>query len=254
MNKLTRFIEHLKDYACLNEKSVVIYQMGKVGSSSIERELKKKGIHVIHTHKLYPSDVFFYDLSRIDKLKKIRTKFHNWLTYQIFKRKKCKVITIVRDPLKRNLSQMFHHLDLLIYLRNKENTRREVDANELFLEIFKKDINLAYATDWFEKEFFPSLDINYNDIFFSKESKCSKIIKHNKEILIIKFEDINNIGEVISDFCNIGEFEIHRANDSKDKWYSSLYRDFSKTLVIDELEYKKMYSGNFYELFYKDEV
>lgn len=254
MNKLKRFIKHLNDYARLNENSIVIYQMGKVGSSSIERELKKNGVHVIHTHKLYPSDVFFYDLSRIDKMKRLRTKFHNWLTYQIFKKKKCKVITIVRDPLKRNLSQMFHHLDLLVYSRNKENTRREVSADKLFLEIFKNDINLTYANDWFEKEFFPALGIEYNDIQFDFNKKCSQLKKGNKDILIIKFEDINNINGVLSEFCNIDEFTIQRANDSKDKWYSSLYRDFSRTLVVEESEYRKMYSGKFYKLFYKDDV
>ena len=252
MRKIKNLFKFIKDLLRLNESSVVIYQMGKVGSSSLEKSLKDHGLHVMHVHKLSPVNVYFYDLSIVDKFKKFRATIMFLLTKAVFKSRPCKIITIVRDPMDRNLSQMFHHIDMLVYSRSKFDTRREVPANKLFLEIFLNDINLEYGQQWMEKEFKETTGVDYKEVDFDTQAGLSTVRKGNKQIMFLRFEDLNHSEDAIGNFCDIQGFKIKRENSANNKWYNSLYKDFKNNVKIDEETFSRMYDNDFYRKFYSD--
>jgi hypothetical protein len=253
MNKIFNFIKLMKDLLRLNKDSVVIYQMGKVGSSSIEKTLKEKGIHVLHLHKIYYSDIYFYDLTIVDRFKKFRATILFFIMNIIFKRCSCKVITIVRDPMERTLSQMFHHIDLLIYSRSRKNSRKEVNANDLFKEIFYNDINTCYAQQWMTSEFNPSMGINYLNCDFDQKKGFGLAESKNKKVLFLRFEDLNSFDSIIGEFCGVKDFKLKSANRSSNKWYSDLYKSFENQMLIDKDVFDSMYKNSFYNKFYGDE-
>ncbi len=252
MKKISNLINYIKELNALNKNSVVIYQMGKVGSSSIEKTLLKHGVHVIHSHKFTPENVYFYDLSIVSKFKKVAASIRFFITQYFFKIKACKVITIVRDPIDRNLSQMFHHIDLLIYERTKLDSRREVSANELFQEIFENDINLKYAEEWFEKEFYRATGFNYQRLEFDIEEGYGLAKQKEKEFLFLRFENLNSLESVIGDFCKIEDFKLDNTNRSTRKWYSDLYTEFKSHLKVGDESFNLIYNNKFYNKFYGD--
>src|SRR5690606_31013652 len=83
---------------------ILIYQMGKVGSSSIYASLKEKGApKVFHLHRMNP--VFTEKMKRtfLEKnlLKQFHTEQHFEAIYKkaIERKKKVKIITLVREPI-----------------------------------------------------------------------------------------------------------------------------------------------------------
>lgn len=253
MNKLKNLIKLIKDFMSLDKNSVVIYQMGKVGSSSIEKALKDRGLHVLHIHKITPSKVYFYDLGIVDSLKLFRATIMFMFVNIIFKLRPCKVITIVRDPMERNLSQMFHHLDLLIYSHNKTDSRKEESANTLFKNIFQNDINLEYAQGWMEYEFNPCIGFDYKQSDFNIVKGYGISSSKNKQVLMLKFEKLNSLESVIGDFCGVENFKLASANRGGNKWYADLYKSFKSDITLNKDTFDLMYNNDFYKKFYSEE-
>jgi len=252
--KIANFYKLIKQIKRLNSKSVLVYQMGKVGSSSIEKELIRHGVDVMHTHKISNSDVHFYEPEIIDKLKRFRIKIMHFFVSRLVKKKKCKIITIVRDPLDRTLSQMFHHIDLLIYNHNKDDTRKEESTYDLFKSILLNDVNINYSDEWMKGEFNASIGGDYLDYDFNKKLGYGFIETSKKEILILRFEDLGGLSNVIGAFVGVDGFQLSYSNRAAHKWYGDLYKNFKKELEVSDDVFDGIYETPYFEHFYGDVV
>lgn len=144
-------------YQLLKEQDspVLIYQMGKVGSSALEKSIPKS----IHLH----------DLMSIDAEKQIspvRAQLHNPATNYIkrllkrlimsrmLKRKKqVRIISLVREPIGRNISMFFQSLPFWMaakYLNDDSAVRSE--RSQLLHEAFEEHVNHQYPLEWFDNE------------------------------------------------------------------------------------------------------
>ncbi|NEP62510.1 MAG: sulfotransferase family 2 domain-containing protein, partial [Symploca sp. SIO2G7] len=150
-----------------NESGVVIFQMGKVGSSSIYESLKaaQLEIPIYHAHVLTSDRLKATEELARTHWQPCRNPIHLWhsfiLSDELRKRhqQKWKVITLVRDPIARNVSAFFETLHLL----EKSNQQKLMTSNDgqdltqLFLSKF-------YAHDapinWFDDELKPVFEID----------------------------------------------------------------------------------------------
>lgn len=103
LKMLSRIKNKLNYY--LNSENIIIYQMGKVGSTSLEKSLPNS----FHTHTLYakepnPLSTSFYKSSFV-----LKTRYF-LIRNLIKRRRKIKIISVVRHPLERNFSMFFHDL------------------------------------------------------------------------------------------------------------------------------------------------
>jgi|SRR5690606_2252081 len=94
---------------------ILIYQMGKVGSSSIYASLKAKGVpKVFHLHRMNPETTQKMKRTFLEQnlLAQFRTEqlFETIYRKAIQRRKKVKIITLVREPISRNISAFFENL------------------------------------------------------------------------------------------------------------------------------------------------
>lgn len=240
----------MKDLLSINSESVIVYQMGKVGSSSIEKALHERGVHVIHMHKISNSDVFFYDPSIVGATKKIRIKVMQIFVSAIIGMKKCKVITIVRDPMDRTISQMFHHIDILIYAHTKKDSRAELTPYQLFSEIFHSDIMIDYTNKWMEKEFNRSMCVDFSEGEFDKELGYGRLLGKKKDILVVRFESIQGLEKVIGDFVGLSCFYLSKANRGSHKWYADLYKNFYSEFKVDSFIFELMYNNSYCDKYY----
>jgi len=225
-----------KKYA--DEKNILIYQMGKVGSTSLEDSISNS----IHLHTLYldnhtckPRQAGLFGCGWHFYINKCKQHLINLMLRKAIKsREKTKVITLFRQPLQRNISMFFHDLDAYVFnaqsnlLKSKVPAlmTRQQEGNILF-DIFEKQFDHSYPLNWFDKEFERLWGINIYQQPFNKDLGYSYISKGNIELLCIDMSKLNESLPEISHF--VGEtVKLSTKNQASAKWYGTLYSDFKK--------------------------
>jgi hypothetical protein len=93
---------------------ILIYQMGKVGSTSISKSLELFGYSsVFHIHRLNPEHIDHVRENFLTRnLEPSSFRIGKLLyRYIIEKKRHIKVITLIRDPISRNISGFFENKD-----------------------------------------------------------------------------------------------------------------------------------------------
>ena len=247
---------------------IVIYQMGKVGSTSIQFSLesRKLEIPVFHIHYLNP-----VNMRRIEKIyrknwSKGERPAHLWQSEYLNRRKdtgltgeKWKVISLVRDPVSRNVSSFFQVLYLqenYHYLKNiGQRSLDEVtdDVIRLFFDQFPDhDIPLQ----WFDTEMMQVLGVDVYRHVFPKDKGYVVIPGAKWDIMLIRLESLNNCAsDAFKDFLGLDGFSVVDSNVGESKDYADLYNAFKKKLCFPEEYLEKMYSSKMVKHFYtEDEI
>lgn len=262
MNKLKRL-----DRIELNAP-ILIYQMGKVGSSSVFASLKKAGIpnSIIHIHQLSDEGIKqkerwfvhhkvdqpplnFDDLTYIKKIKHIvetNRKKHEW-----------KIISLTRDPISLEFSAFFENIH--IYSSQVFNDRQKPDKQKIldyFYDYFTDtyDPENNYFLNWFDNEMKAvfGIDVYSQPFDFSKGYAMYK--KDSVSLLIIRMEDLNRVfTAAIHEFLNIDGIKLVKENLSSNKEYDKLYRDVINETVLPDALCEKMYSSKYATHFYSKE-
>ncbi len=248
MSMIKKFIEDWKVYS--NEENFLIYQMGKVGSTSLEVSIKNS----IHFHSLYgnwPCHV---------QHEQMRGKFLKGLAqniYDIMRRrairshKKIKIITLVRDPYPRNISTFFQHFPHWMYKYYTMGRYSKYEYFSTLFSAFDKAMDHSYPLTWFDNEFkkFTGIDV-YSQPFDKNVGYC-RIQNKKYDILVLKLEAMEKNWEVVENFVG-QKVELTNANVSTDKWYNDIYRTFMKTYSPSTEYLNLLYNSKLVKHFYTD--
>ncbi|TPV53846.1 capsular biosynthesis protein [Aestuariibacter sp. GS-14] len=232
-----------------NESNVLIYQMGKVGSTSLEKSIPNS----IHIHTLYGNaPCWVFQKQHRSGIRALFGFIGDLIKRScILKRKKVKIITLVRDPYKRNLSMFFQDISHWIYnYLGSKGADCRTDDNEFLFQVFENSFDQDYLHLWFDKEIrrFTGIDVynrNFSDLGF-------ELYKKDKfEVLLLRAEDLNDNIKIIEEFLGF-EISFSSSNVGDNKWYSSLYKDFRIQAEDKLLTYKQnLKKSRFYRHFYK---
>ncbi|PXA03116.1 hypothetical protein DDZ13_13695 [Coraliomargarita sinensis] len=209
---------------------VIIYQMGKVASSSIYHALKQReDCHAFHAHLLgMPRQ-----LNRRRRVadswanpdKRLRTAKSLWETI-IAPRRPAKIITLVRDPFERNISAYFEN--------SKEPKRPHSNRKEFIdrlIRDFLKTSHHSLATDWYQKEFNPTLEIDVFAHPFDTSRKWAQYELEPYDLLVLRTDlPDENKNQVISEFLGLQNLKIRPSNQTHTKSLNPVYADFKKTI------------------------
>lgn len=113
---------------------VLVCIMGKVGSQSISRSLLKQYQRLVlstHTFSLNHEDLLIRHLYQ----------------YALVDRKPLKVISLVREPIGKNVSSLFQNLDVNTGLSNAKNKLSVAELRGIFIKDYCHDVPLQ----WFDK-------------------------------------------------------------------------------------------------------
>ena len=254
------------------ENALIVFQMGKVGSSTIVRSLK----HADNQFNIYQIHVLTHEwIKKVEKQYRDASKIHGkvlidedllasmYLRKIIDKKtvtKKFKVITLIRDPIARNISSFFQAFS--IYFPNearqfKINKTKFEDNLDLLIDIFlnefeRHDVPLL----WFDVHMKPSFDI---DVYKSDfDPSIGYKIYHGKtaDLLLLRLEDLDKCAEkAFKMFLNIDKFELEYTNISKEKEYGYAYGQFKNKIILPREYIDKIYHSKFVKHFYtEDEV
>lgn len=235
-------------------KPILVFQMGKVGSVSVASSLSKCGLptSLFHVHWLNNLEkkesevlrVFAnteHMLQHIQEAKSLRYAIDNFPSEF-----KWNVITMVRDPVARNISAFFQAAPDLIPNFREAYDRGEITFDILY-EYFKQNID---SGNWFNDQFRPVFNIDLLDIPFPIEQGYEIYQAPKAKILLMRLEDMNRvIKQAMENFLGIENFILIDKNKGEEKYYGDLYKIF-QTYPLPRDYVDAMYSKTWVRHFY----
>ena len=243
---------------------VIIYQPGKVGSSTVLASLNQS----LHSASTKAEIYHAHHLNHLEQMEAdIKSKFPNpqksleklaidkQLRRQIDEKpnQRWNVISLTREPVARTISTVFEMLDVIFPGWKAKYEAGEWDLYEMQDTIVKRYVSGPGRGDWYDTQMKPVFDVDvYAQPFPHQQGYEIYQGKNHSRLLLLRLEDLNRVGQkVFSDFLNLKDFELVRANVGEQKEYSDLYRDFKK-IPLPAAYLEKMYSSRYARQFYTD--
>ncbi|WP_198658921.1 putative capsular polysaccharide synthesis family protein [Winogradskyella tangerina] len=248
---LQDILNYLK-YNILKKDLVLIYQMGKVASSSIYYSLKEKNLIVYHVHRLNKKYIQEVHESIYKKTGEVESKVVDKRGIRLFNmfiksnKRPVYVISMVRNPIERNISAFFQNKEHYTRLVNYSNTEELID---LFYNIYDHETPLL----WFDKEFNQSLNTDIYETAFPKEKKYQILKSNNYNILLLRVDLEDQAKEkIIKEFLGLKQFELKNKNVGAQKNYYSEYKEFKQNIKLEKGYIDKMLNSKFVKFFYTE--
>ena len=248
---------------------LLIYQMGKVASTSIFQALQAKiynqpiyHIHYLSLDKLsrqlqterknFPKNR--YILNEVVEADYIRQQLNNH-PEQI---QQWKIITLVRDPIGRRVSAFFQATEIPKLSATQQDDSEFIDdlvqsLVERFLSSWLNNASDPYY--WFDSELKSSFGFDIFAHHFD-QSLGYQIYRpiNGPEILCIQLEKLNNCAsEAFENFLGIRDLSLSKANVGSEKRYAVLYKKFKAALKLPRDFVEAMYNSAHVTHFYRPE-
>ncbi|MDC8005764.1 putative capsular polysaccharide synthesis family protein [Aureisphaera galaxeae] len=229
---------------------ILVYTMGKVGSTSIYYSLKRKFKgRVLFTHRMIEKNIEAYNKAFIkNNIKPHRSKVGE-LVLKKMASKNIKIISLVREPIGRNISDFFQ--DLPVYLKNHRmiDGMEPSDIHSQFLQNYPHKIPLR----WFDEEFKETTGIDVFNTPFNKEEKYIVLKEGNVEALVLRVDlDDEKKEKIIGEFLEIDHFHLERRNTASSKPYSQAYNSFKEYCKFNDDYVTNMLKSKYCTHFYSE--
>jgi len=250
---------------------VLVYQMGKVGSSSVCASIKKTrpDTPLHHIHHLTDKGIAWGEETtfgqergwfRKSGLPKSGAIMHSkYLAKQWARdkgRKPWKVITLTRDPIARNVSSLFETIERWVPDFEERCANNDLDLarlSEFYLTEFHQKLDFyEMPFQWFHVELEQFFGIDILESEFPKTTGYKIYSGDGVELLLIKLEYLDRcFTEAARKFLGI---DIPLVNDrmAADKAYYSVYKAFIQTLQVCDDYIRKMYACQYVRHLYND--
>lgn len=232
---------------------IIIYTMGKVGSSSVYQTLRQSSIAnpVYHVHFLSSENIKRVD-EHVRTLPKENVHRHLLASHVLRKNLNEKrkfpwyVITLVRDPIARHISEFFE--TMWMYHPELVAADGAVDENCALdivrTQLINYDERTDNATTWFHKEFQKVLDINVYQYPFNRKAGYGTISTDNFNILMLTLEKLDSNWDILADFVDFsGVLKPLVSNIGEEKSTSSLYQYVKKNLRLPRDVCERIYNS-----------
>jgi len=151
-----------------------------------------------------------------------------------------KMVTLVRDPVSRNVSSYFQHLDEIWGIRGAWSRVPLSELTDGFLRIFEHDEPL----DWFDTEVRDLIGIDVMNHRFEVDRKFS-IMRNDKWTLLLMRSDLVDEGkhEALGELVGTPVPILQRQNVTSRKPCAGTYLRFKKQLTLPKSYLDRMYSA-----------
>lgn len=239
---------------------ILVYQYGKVGSSTVSESLTNAGIMNIHIHNFFADNFIRWKLTFADEIEQF-IKYSDFfcLQSQEYVRnvrdniKHKKIITMVRDPVAVDLSGVFQ------LMGNGRNDKRITENIQTGKGILQVVLELAMEMqdglfDWFDRELKVVSGVDVFAYPFNKEKGFTIIKENTVEILLIKTEKLSHMTEVLRNFTGNQELQLWNTNEGKEKEYAHIYQEVKRKVKFPKKYLEHYYKNNPYmDHFYSKE-
>ena len=230
---------------------IYVYQMAKVGSSAVYEALLERGLPAFHFHRM--------SREHLDRMRARRADL-GWaprpladgdvLGLRLYDRlvsrgRRAKIITLVRDPIARNLSSYFEHLDAIWRTPNAHETIPMDKLHRGFAERFPHD----EALTWFDDELRAIFGIDV----YQHPFPASGHQRIGDNLLILKTElDDATKAAAVAGFLGLRELTLKNVNVTEAKAKGDAYKRFRSALRLDPAYVERMLDARYTRHFYTD--
>lgn len=245
-NRLRKYFHERK----LGKNVYLIYSMGKVGSSTL-MELFEQQYPFLPAFQLHflsdywikekiPSMPEYYHIN-LKPANEFNTFLQEHPDYSI------KIITLVREPVIRDISDIFENWTDFFKTNDSQDLRIEK-----ILERLKKH-DFEYTLNWFDNEFKAWTGVDIFKQPFDKEKGYSIWKSGGKEILCIKLEKLDEVlNKAMLEFCGLNLRPGSMANVSANKKTRHLYKQVTDTFRLTPDQEMLIYSSQLVNHFYTE--
>ncbi len=239
---------------------VLVYQNGKVGSSTVSNSLWNMNIKNAHIHRFFFKNDIVGELilgrSQTEFIKKSNTFQSQSVEYvKTIKNeiKGKKIITLVREPVAVDLSTVFQWIGNGVADRYfAQYLRQGKEFPQIVFDLMVRIQGRMF--DWFNEELKELCDIDVFRHPFDQEKGYTMISQNGVEVLLIKVEKLSQMAGVIGDFVGDHQFELVNANVGREKEYASIYREVKRRIRFSKTYIEHYYENNPYmDHFYSQE-
>ncbi|HWO40247.1 MAG TPA: putative capsular polysaccharide synthesis family protein [Candidatus Eisenbacteria bacterium] len=214
---------------------ILIFQMGKVGSTSLQGSLKKMwpGL-TVHSHTVTR------DLAR--------NKEDVQLLYErvIQRGAPLYVISPVREPIGRNIAMFFQNFERHTGVAYKKATFSTAELIRIFLTKFDHD----GPANYYDRFFKPVLAVDVYDYDFPFDG-VQIIHQNDTHVLLMRTELPDSVKEgAVREFLNLSDFRLSNRNIGAQKHYADTYRKFIEAFIAPDWYIRRMYDSRFFNHFY----
>lgn len=252
-------------------KAVLVYQMGKVGSSTVVAALDrlKPEVAVYHVHNLTNQGrAAFgrYAKRSFRKRRGTQAQRESILERLVLEKhlirrlrrtrpgEKWRVVTLVREPVARNLSAFFETLPL----RNDYNFEKAVQKkriDELVPEIcelfLSRYANHDRPLTLFDERFREVMRVDVFGKPFPQSQGYEIYDSDRAKVLLLRLEDIDRCAvEAFHRFMGISEFRPVHANVGEEKRHAAVYKRLLNSIRLPDAYLSKMYDSKYTTHFY----
>lgn len=222
-------------YHAVYHDAILVYQTGKVGSSSVcaglaMQQIKHEQVHHIASLRDEYDDMMRNTPKLREGIKLLQTA------------KKIKIISLVREPVSRDIAAYFQCFREFAIL--DEHVPDILQGVVGFLDRRSGFGNIGYEFEWFNREIKVIFGIDIYNYTFDKEAGYGVIKENNVEILLLKMEKMKSNEEIIGRFVGIKDYKLVTANVGNDKIYRFAYRDLQQKIKIPKFIVERYYRNN----------
>jgi hypothetical protein len=237
---------HYTNWKKYHNHLFLVYTMGKVGSSTIYESLKTTlpTSKIYHTHFL--SNHWLQNiLPNLDSNYRSNIITGNKIRKILFQnpQKKIVIITLVREPLSREISNIFQNKAAIF------NNKQDIETSLQYLNNSK---NYDYTLDWFDTEFKNFTNIDIYDFSFNHQKGFTIIEQHNFKVLCIQLEQLNHCyTKAFQELIDLEIPTLQKANITNEKSTDKILNQQLRTtfstssMLLDKL-YNSKYVLHFY--------
>ena len=245
------------------KEPILIYQMGKVGSSTIAHTLEQLQLDspILHIHTLSESHLNH----AIQRQRSTSSRYlHKHLLVSsilVDKLKQgvfpCKVITVTREPVSHAISFVFEDMKKQAPEAIVGDQKVDVDVIKRTLDkLFSEKNGVSNPGIWFDNELKECLGIDVFSVPYDHEQGFSIIEGDNISVLVIRMEDINKaLMPALSTFLEmeLSHISMKRANIGSKKWYANDIKLVKDTYRMKNEFAAALFETQYFEHFYPTE-
>lgn len=222
----------IRESSHMGRTPVLVYSMGKVATSTMVASIKKyANIQPIHVHVLNPVQLQSRRIrSRHDEDRSSALEFWQAVHDMVIESdRNVKIVTLVREPIGRNISGFFQGLDRRFQV---PRAHEQVDIQTL-QKTFVNDYQHRRPLTWFDDELKATTGIDVYSRPFPKETGYLRVQEGRFGVLIMRHDLPDELkAGCLSDFLGISGMAIVRDNAAEGKAYRDCYREFQRTIRL----------------------
>lgn len=213
-----------------NNEIILVYQPGKVASTSLYKSIQNYGYHVLHCHELDKIGSSDDDL------------------YRLLNLYSGKIISLVREPIARRISEMWQGIP---YADRYVSGADFYDVENYY---FNEGIQGALSEfEWFDTQLKKLFRIDVYAHPFDREKGYTIIKQGRIELLLLKVEKLNELNDVVGKFLDIDQFHLCNDNVGRKKPYRYALQEYKENFTISREMLESIYENKYVKHFYSEQ-